>query len=97
MSERLGRLSAAGSLPVDDLEGQWTTGMAAPAATDRVWLHGDLHPGNVVVRKGGLVGLIDWGDMTGGDPATDLAAAWTLLRSDAERQAFWGRYGIRAW
>lgn len=44
-----------------------------------VWVHGDLHPGNVVVRDGRLVGVIDWGDVHAGDPAVDLAAAWMLL------------------
>lgn len=45
----------------------------------RVWLHGDLHPANVVVRDGELAGVIDFGDMCAGDPATDLSAAWILL------------------
>lgn len=44
-----------------------------------VWIHGDLHPGNLVVDGGSLVGVIDFGDITSGDPATDLAVAWTLL------------------
>lgn len=47
-----------------------------------VWLHGDLHAGNVVVRDGAIAAVVDWGDLTGGDPATDLAAAWMLLPTD---------------
>lgn len=56
-----------------------------------VWLHGDLHPANVVVRDGALVGLIDFGEMCGGDPATDLSAAWLLPDGAAGR--FFDAYG----
>jgi aminoglycoside phosphotransferase (APT) family kinase protein len=45
----------------------------------RTWVHGDLHPRNLVVRDRRLVGLIDWGDVHGGDPAVDLASVWMLL------------------
>lgn len=45
----------------------------------KVWLHGDLHPGNIVVRDGAVAGVVDFGDLTAGDPATDLAVAWSLL------------------
>lgn len=46
---------------------------------DPVWLHGDLHPLNVVVDGGEVAGLIDFGDMCAGDPATDLAVAWMVF------------------
>lgn len=39
-----------------------------------LWLHGDLHPANVVVRDGMLAGVIVFGEMCAGDPATDLSA-----------------------
>jgi aminoglycoside phosphotransferase (APT) family kinase protein len=52
----------------------------APAhAGPPVWLHGDLHPANVLVSGGRVSGVIDFGDITAGDPATDLAVAWMLL------------------
>lgn len=44
-----------------------------------VWVHGDLHPGNLVVRDGALAAVIDFGDLTAGDPAADLAVAWMLF------------------
>jgi aminoglycoside phosphotransferase (APT) family kinase protein len=48
-----------------------------------MWIHGDLHPGNLLVRDGRLTGVLDFGDLTAGDPATDLAVAWMLLRGSA--------------
>ena len=44
-----------------------------------LWLHGDLHPANLVVLDGQLSAVIDFGDLTSGDPATDLAVAWMLF------------------
>jgi len=55
------------------------------------WLHGDLHPQNLLVVDGALSGVIDFGDITSGDPATDLVVAWNLV-SDAH-EAFWEAYG----
>ena len=43
-----------------------------------VWVHGDLHPRNLVVRDGRLAGVIDWGDLHAGDRAVDLAVFWML-------------------
>src|SRR5262245_25327388 len=48
-----------------------------------VWIHGDLHPGNLLVCDGRLSGVLDFGDLTAGDPATDLSVAWMLLREPA--------------
>jgi aminoglycoside phosphotransferase (APT) family kinase protein len=56
-----------------------------------VWLHGDLHPGNLLVVDGQVSGVIDFGDITAGDPATDLAVAWNLVATDQE--TFWAEYG----
>lgn len=44
-----------------------------------MWVHGDLHPANVVVSDETLSGIVDFGGMFAGDPAWDLAAAWVLL------------------
>ena len=66
-------------------------GVAAPRSDQRLWLHGDLHPRNIVVRDGRFVALLDWDDMCGGDPASDLAVAWWLF--DVEHHAdFWSAY-----
>jgi aminoglycoside phosphotransferase (APT) family kinase protein len=66
----------------------WQSALDAPVwRGPSLWLHGDLHPANIIARDGRLAGVIDFGDMTAGDPATDLATAW--LTFDAEgRSAF---------
>jgi len=63
-----------------DVEAAWATLSAAPVwlAPSR-WLHGDLHPANLLVHDGRLSGVVDFGDLTSGDPATDLMVAWQLL------------------
>lgn len=67
----------------------WDQAVAAPAFEDApVWLHGDLHPANVVVTDGTLAGVIDFGEMCAGDPATDLSAAWLLLPAGAAARFF---------
>jgi aminoglycoside phosphotransferase (APT) family kinase protein len=44
-----------------------------------LWIHGDLHPGNLLVNGGRLSAVIDFGDLAAGDPATDLSVTWMLL------------------
>lgn len=42
-------------------------------------LHGDFHPGNVMLGAQGPV-VIDWENATSGPPPADLAMTWILLR-----------------
>ena len=74
----------------------WDDLLATPAwPGPPVWLHGDLHPANVVVRDGRVAAVIDFGDLTAGDPATDLAVAWMLFPTDAPaRSAFREAAGV---
>ncbi|MFF7309218.1 phosphotransferase [Streptomyces sp. NPDC008137] len=53
-----------------------------------VWLHADLHAANVLTADGTFCGVIDFGDLCAGDPACDLAAAWTLLPDGAADRFF---------
>jgi len=50
------------------------------------WLHGDLHTANVLVSDGAISAVIDFGDITSGDPAVDLAIAWMLFEADARSE-----------
>lgn len=73
----------------DALRRIWDDAVAAPAWTGpRQWLHGDLHPANVLTADGTLCGVIDFGDLCAGDPAFDLAAAWILLPDLAAVERF---------
>lgn len=60
----------------------WDEGLAAPAwEGPAVWLHGDLHPANMIVRGGAISAVIDFGDLTSGDPAGDLSVAWMMFEA----------------
>jgi aminoglycoside phosphotransferase (APT) family kinase protein len=67
----------------------WDDAVAAPRwGRPAVWLHGDLHPANVVTGGGTLTGVIDFGELCAGDPAIDLAAAWLLLPEGGAERCF---------
>ena len=58
----------------------WDDAVVAPRWFGQsLWLHGDLHPANVLTSDGDLCGVVDFGDLCAGDPAFDLAACWILL------------------
>ena len=62
----------------------WSQSLAAPEWTGPpVWLHADLHPGNLLVADGRVSGVIDWGALAVGDPATELLFAWMVLDAPA--------------
>ena len=66
----------------------WAKALAAPLGATATWIHGDLHPRNILCAHGRIAGVIDWGDMAQGDRASDLAAVWMLLPTlDARRRA----------
>ncbi|MGW6199652.1 aminoglycoside phosphotransferase family protein [Kribbella sp. NPDC055110] len=75
----------------DEIQAVWEDAIAAPLWDGApVWVHGDLHPANVVVADGMLTGVVDFEEIGAGDPATDLAAAWILL---PEADRFLHAYG----
>ncbi|MEW2353007.1 aminoglycoside phosphotransferase family protein [Spirillospora sp. NPDC029432] len=58
----------------------WQDALAAPPWTARpCWLHSDLMPSNLLVVRGRLVAVLDFGTLGVGDPACDLIPAWNLL------------------
>lgn len=86
--ERFFRSVDPGDLAAD-VRAVWDDAVAAPEwKGPRVWVHGDLHPANVVVSDGTLTGVVDFGDLFAGDPAWDLAAAWVLLPAGAAARFF---------
>lgn len=81
------------ALDVDALERVWTAALDATRPAPAVWVHGDFAPRNLLVRDGRLVGVIDFGQLAVGDPACDLAIAWTYL-GRAGRAVFRGALGL---
>lgn len=84
---------AGGGVPdVERVAGVWHQLLRVPAWDGGPrWVHGDPHPANFLVRDGRLAAVIDFGDLTGGDPATDLATAW-LTFDDRGRRIFRDHY-----
>lgn len=85
VAERLDRL--ASEIDVPAVRACWEGLAAAPGLRGPArWLHGDLHPLNILVAEGRIAAVIDFGDLTGGDRATDLSVAWMLFgRGDRDR------------
>ena len=70
----------ARQIDIESVRSSWRASVAVPAWDGvPIWIHGDLHPLNMVQRNGELAAIIDFGDITSGDPATYLLVAWTLF------------------
>jgi aminoglycoside phosphotransferase (APT) family kinase protein len=93
VGERLQRLTQKTSLANLVIFKIWESALEALPAELSTWLHGDLHPQNVLVEEGKLTGVIDWADIAAGDNATDLASIWMLLPTVAARETAMAEYG----
>ncbi|MFS0699745.1 aminoglycoside phosphotransferase family protein [Cellulomonas sp. 179-A 4D5 NHS] len=71
----------------------WETALRAQWDGPPVWFHGDVAVGNLLVRDGALAAVIDFGTSGVGDPACDLAIAWTLFSGES-RDAYRDRLGV---
>ena len=65
----------------------WDTALGLPGWAHRLWIHGDVAAGNLLVERGRLSGIIDFGELAAGDPACDVTIAWTLLMGES-RETF---------
>jgi aminoglycoside phosphotransferase (APT) family kinase protein len=76
-----GRLDQLGeSIDRDAVLAIWQSAIhARPDVDTPQWIHGDPHPANLIFRDESLVGVIDFGDLCAGDPATDLAGGFLAL------------------
>ena len=70
------------------LRAVWAQACAAKAWDGpAMMLHGDLHPGNILLADdGSLAGVIDFGDVGAGDPAVDLAVGWLMFDAGTRRR-----------
>jgi aminoglycoside phosphotransferase (APT) family kinase protein len=97
LAERAGTFAAnlaliGGQVDRDAVLRAWVAALTAPGYDGPpVWLHGDLHPANILVNDGQVSGVIDFGDITAGDPASDLSVAWMLLPTGGHA-IFWSAY-----
>lgn len=72
-------------IDVDAATKVWEAALATTWEAKPVWVHGDIAPGNLLVQNGKLSAVIDFGQLTIGDPACDLAIAWTFFHDDSRR------------
>jgi len=63
----------------------WLEATTSVWPVEPVWFHGDLDLGNLLVHDGRLCAVIDFGCCGVGDPACDLALAWTFFSGPARR------------
>lgn len=84
--DAIGKLRA--EIDVGAVMAVWRAALQAPAwAGAPVWIHADLHVGNLLARDGRLAAVIDFGCVGLGDPACDVMAAWLYFSAD-ERRTF---------
>jgi aminoglycoside phosphotransferase (APT) family kinase protein len=82
-----------GHVDVDLAREIWKTALDARWDGAESWFHGDVAEGNLLLNDGQLAAVIDFGTCGVGDPACDLAIAWTLLTADG-RRAFRERLSV---
>jgi aminoglycoside phosphotransferase (APT) family kinase protein len=77
-----------GLLDDEAVTAAWYASLRASAWREApVWIHGDLHSGNLLAQQGQLSAIIDFGCLCVGDPACDVMAAWTFLSAET-REVF---------
>ena len=91
---RLDQVAADGLWrPTEGVERLIRKATGLPRPTRIVVQHGDLHMRHVLVdARGRATGVIDWGDISVGDPSGDLSIAFGTLIGPA-RTAFFNAYG----
>ncbi len=76
-----------GIIDADKAKSAWEKALSAPVYTGNpVWIHSDLHAGNILVNHGKITAVIDFGMAGIGDPACDMMAAWTLLSKETRNK-----------
>jgi aminoglycoside phosphotransferase (APT) family kinase protein len=83
-----------GMIDTDAATAAWAAALRIPAwSRPPVWVHGDVAPGNLLLRGGRLAAVIDFAGAGVGDPACDLIVAWNLLPTGA-RDVFRAELGV---
>ncbi|MCJ8013495.1 aminoglycoside phosphotransferase family protein [Paenibacillus sp. KQZ6P-2] len=63
----------------------WELALDSKWELEPVWIHGDIAPGNILVKDGTLSAIIDFGILGVGDPACDAAMAWTFFDENSRK------------
>ncbi|PCI92679.1 aminoglycoside phosphotransferase [Candidatus Aerophobetes bacterium] len=63
----------------------WETALSTTWKHPPVPIHGDISAGNFLIQEGQLSAVIDFGMLAIGDPACDLAIAWTLFDPESRK------------
>ncbi len=87
MQTRNAILALKSKIDVDIATEIWENAVTTTWKNPPVWVHGDISAGNLLVKDGKLSGVIDFGQLSIGDPSCDLAIAWTLFNGKS-REAF---------
>jgi aminoglycoside phosphotransferase (APT) family kinase protein len=86
LTQRIEALRGSPGFDADVVLARWIELVeVAPYGAAPRWIHGDLHAANLLVHDGVISGVIDFGDVCAGDPATDLACVWDLFDTPALR------------
>lgn len=80
-------IALEGKIDVGTATKVWEEALATTWKGKPVWVHGDISAGNLLVQDGRLSAVIDFGQLAVGDPACDLAIAWTFF-SEKSRKVF---------
>ncbi|MED5017767.1 aminoglycoside phosphotransferase family protein [Paenibacillus chibensis] len=63
----------------------WELALNSTWVANPVWVHGDMAPGNILVKDGRLSAVIDFGILGVGDPSCDAAMAWTFFDAPSRK------------
>ncbi|HAU1387086.1 TPA: aminoglycoside phosphotransferase family protein [Legionella pneumophila] len=63
----------------------WAKALSSRWEKNPIWVHGDIAVGNILVKKGKLAAVIDFGQLAIGDPACDLAIAWNFFTGESRK------------
>lgn len=66
----------------------WEEALEARPNSGLSWVHGDLHLANILVRGGRPVAVLDFGDLSVGDPSVDMSLIWSLAHVE-DRERLW--------
>lgn len=93
---KINRLKDTSALVDDRLLELWNQAINEPVSTKQSLIHGDMHPRNIIINDGKLKAIIDWGDITFGDVAPDVASFWMLFDKAEVRNRGFKHYGADA-